>query len=325
MSCTYRNSIFETDDFYLTSLHCISVIQVPLHVLGTYIIITKTPKKMEKVKYSMLFLHLWGAWMDLFVSILSVPVFFFPILSGYALGIMYYILPTWIICYIGFASIGVLGSAIVMFFENRYNYLVRTDSETFSRKIKRFIHHVFNFSFSLLVLTPPFFHPQEMPGFRETAQHNASCLPATVIYNPRLYTLNTTSTLIVTVLSIYLVVIFSQCIPFFVLTSRFVLKIRTVSNRTAHLQKQFFKALCIQISVPFLIVTIPTGYVFYVFYTGNLDVLLINGSAAWISTHGLFSTIVMLRVHKPYRYALLEMIPCKKSAAKRFRLATVSV
>uniref|UniRef100_A0A1I7SZE1 Serpentine Receptor, class H n=1 Tax=Caenorhabditis tropicalis TaxID=1561998 RepID=A0A1I7SZE1_9PELO len=214
-----------------------------------------------------------------------------------------------------------------MFFENRYNYLVRTDSETFSRKIKRFIHHGLNISFALLICSPPFFHPQEMPGFRETAHRKAPCLPATVINNPRFYTLNATKRTIVTCLLVLVVTIFSQCIPFFVLTSRFVLKFRIVSNRTAYLQKQLFKALCIQISLPFLIISIPAVYVFYVLHTGNLDIMLINGSAAWISTHGLFSTIVMLRVHKPYRYAILEMISCKKafSAVKRFRPSTVSI
>uniref|UniRef100_A0A1I7SZE2 Serpentine Receptor, class H n=1 Tax=Caenorhabditis tropicalis TaxID=1561998 RepID=A0A1I7SZE2_9PELO len=283
---------------------------------------------MEKVKFSMLFLHLWGAWMDLFVSILSVPVFIFPILSGYALGVMYYILPTWITCYIGYASVGglfdavhgykiisfsVLGSAVVMFFENRYNYLVRTDSETFSRKIKRFIHHFLNILFALFICSPPFYHPQEMPGFRETAHRKAPCLPATVINNPRFYTLNTTARTIITCLSIYLLTIFGQCVPFFVLTSRFILKFRIVSNRTAILQKQFFKALCIQISVPFLIMVIPAAYIFYVLHTGTLDIMLMNGAIAWISTHGLFSTIVMLRVHKPYRYAILEMVRCKRA------------
>ena len=58
MSCTYRNNYFESDELFELASHTLSAIQVPLHVFGAYIIITKTPKEMGKVKFPMLLVHL---------------------------------------------------------------------------------------------------------------------------------------------------------------------------------------------------------------------------------------------------------------------------
>ncbi|EGT44185.1 hypothetical protein CAEBREN_16960 [Caenorhabditis brenneri] len=82
MSCTYRNSILESDEFMRISYHSLSVIQVPLHALGFYIVIWKTPREMTSVKFSMLALHSACAFWDISWSILTIPVVFFPIVSG---------------------------------------------------------------------------------------------------------------------------------------------------------------------------------------------------------------------------------------------------
>ncbi|ULT92020.1 hypothetical protein L3Y34_009607 [Caenorhabditis briggsae] len=99
---------------------------------------------MEKVKFPILLLHLITAWCDFFISILSTPVFLFPATAGYVMGIMDYILPTWLFCYIGFVSISLIGPSLTLLFENRYNFLVRKDSECQSQQC------VFKYVFLLL-------------------------------------------------------------------------------------------------------------------------------------------------------------------------------
>lgn len=122
MSCTYRRSFLESDLFYTISLHSLSAIHIPLHIFGAYIILKKTPKEMARVKISMLVMHLtwvflittvvllfWNfrfAWLDIYNSVLSIPIFIVPIFSGYPLGLLYYSrVPTWFITYLGFTSV----------------------------------------------------------------------------------------------------------------------------------------------------------------------------------------------------------------------------
>ncbi|CAP34038.2 Protein CBR-SRH-145 [Caenorhabditis briggsae] len=80
MSCNFRGSFLESDEFYATSLHFLSILQAPIHIFGIYIILKKTPKSMEKVKFPILLLHLICVWCDFFVSILATPVFCFLLL-----------------------------------------------------------------------------------------------------------------------------------------------------------------------------------------------------------------------------------------------------
>lgn len=100
----------------------------------------------------------------------------------------------------------------------------------------------------------------------------------------------------------------TQITIFFILTSRYIYKTKAQSERTSKMQKQFFKALCIQLLVPVVIIMIPSGYVIYSCITGDFDLALTNISIIWISTHGLFATVIMLVIHKPYRQASLEVL-----------------
>ncbi|KAF1754386.1 hypothetical protein GCK72_020947 [Caenorhabditis remanei] len=75
-------------NFLKTCLHVITVIACPLHVLGCYCILFKTPKTIGSVKWSLMNLHFWCMMLDWSITILTVPLLLFPALAGYPLGIL---------------------------------------------------------------------------------------------------------------------------------------------------------------------------------------------------------------------------------------------
>ncbi|CAO4381695.1 unnamed protein product [Caenorhabditis nigoni] len=304
----------ESEEFYATLLHFISIVQAPIHFFGIYIILKRTPKSMEKVKYSILLLHLQCAWCDIFVSCLSTPVFFFPATAGYPLGILYHFLPTWLLCYIGFVSLFLIGSSQTLVFENRYNILVREDSESSSRKVKRLFHHLFNFLFIILIVVPPFRIPVHIPNFREIIHQGYPCLPEKIIQHPQLFLLNTDAPTIFVCLFCCLLFTFTQLLYFLFATTLHLSKTqKSRSSRTSQLQNQFFKAMCIQICLPFIVIGVPAMYVLYIFASGYLNLAFDNLCVISFTSHGAFSTIVMLIVHEPYRSATLQILRIRRT------------
>ncbi|CAO4381694.1 unnamed protein product [Caenorhabditis nigoni] len=57
MSCNYRGNFLESESFATTS-HLLFIAEAPLHIFGIYIILRKTPKIMEKMKFPIIVLHL---------------------------------------------------------------------------------------------------------------------------------------------------------------------------------------------------------------------------------------------------------------------------
>ncbi|PIC26946.1 hypothetical protein B9Z55_019361 [Caenorhabditis nigoni] len=85
--CSNETSYFDSDEFYLTTLHILTVIEVPVHLFGAFIVIFKTPKKMASIKNSLLSLHCLSAFVDFYLSFLTSPVLSIPSSAGYPLGI----------------------------------------------------------------------------------------------------------------------------------------------------------------------------------------------------------------------------------------------
>lgn len=73
------------DDIFKNAIHILSAIEVPVHIFGAYIIITKIPVKMKTVKTNLFFLHSIGAVFDVGFSFIFIPVFNFPVFATYPL------------------------------------------------------------------------------------------------------------------------------------------------------------------------------------------------------------------------------------------------
>lgn len=150
---------FGSDTFYSSTLHVLTAIEIPIHIFGAYIIITKTPSKMQSVKRGLLFLHFAGAILDVYYSLIAAPVLTLPICAGYPLGISLLLgIPTSVQVYLGISFVGVIGVTIMLFFEDRYHRLVnghRNDGEWCWWRI---LYLVIHYVLSVTYIAPGFFN-----------------------------------------------------------------------------------------------------------------------------------------------------------------------
>ncbi|EGT31504.1 hypothetical protein CAEBREN_12179 [Caenorhabditis brenneri] len=96
---------------------------------------------------------------------------------------------------------------------------------------------------------------------------------------------------------------FVQILIFCVLTGKALKQQmgRKFSMKTTKLLKKFRETLMVQVSIPVCILFIPLSYLGISNWSGFHFQFLNNISFIMISSHGFFSTIVMLIVHRPYR------------------------
>uniref|UniRef100_A0A1I7T6L1 Serpentine Receptor, class H n=1 Tax=Caenorhabditis tropicalis TaxID=1561998 RepID=A0A1I7T6L1_9PELO len=130
---------------------------------------------------------------------------------------------------------------------------------------------------------------------------------------PGFFMLSSDSSLLVITMAGYLLFTGFQAYYYMIQTSRYLHNIKSQSQRTTQLQKQLFKALCIQAFIPVLAFIAPCLYIQISTALHYVDMILGNISMIWLTTHGIISTTTMLIVHKPYREAVLGMVKCKKS------------
>ncbi|CAO4377439.1 unnamed protein product [Caenorhabditis nigoni] len=79
-----------------------------------------------------------------------------------------------------------------------------------------------------------------------------------------------------------------------------------MSQKTYQMQKSFFKALLVQLTVPTVMLIIPMIYALIVVLRNYHNQSLTNICIIIASLHGFVSTIVMLFVHRPYRKELFH-------------------
>lgn len=197
--------------------------------------------------------------------------------------------------------------AIILFFEERYNRLLRRDSDTKRRKIKRIIHIGFNYILGLTGTLAILFRTTDSRESHLKVLEKFPCLPKDIIDKPGFYVLAESSLGLVVPFMFYMVFTASQIIFFFYKTLTFLFKTRTISQKTTEMQKKLFINLCIQITVPLVVVFVPCVYLNISGLFNHLDMLIDNIGQLIISTHGLLSTITTLTVHKGYRLAVLHL------------------
>uniref|UniRef100_A0A1I7T6K6 Serpentine Receptor, class H n=1 Tax=Caenorhabditis tropicalis TaxID=1561998 RepID=A0A1I7T6K6_9PELO len=264
---------------------------------------------MSRVKFSMLLMHFTCVWIDIYFNLLAIPYVMHAAASGYTLGLLaLFRVPTPIIYYFAVVSLFLLGPAIILFFEDRYHRLARLDSETKSRHMKRLIYFGFNYFVSFISILPSFFN---IPNAAEAKVHllqEFPCIPSVIVEKSGFFTLAYDNTIIVSCLLGYMTFATTQALFFIYRTTIYLSRIKTVSKQTIRLQRQYFKNLVIQTTVPILIVATPTTYLNVSAALDYLDMGMNNVAILWLTTHGIFSTVTMLMVHKPYRDASLGFL-----------------
>ncbi|PIC24053.1 hypothetical protein B9Z55_017521 [Caenorhabditis nigoni] len=120
----------ESPESYKFTLHAITAIASPLHVLGIYCILSLTPKNMGSAKWYLLNLHVSCILLDWGITVLSVPYLILPVWGGYPLGILRYWfgVPVLVQIYVVATMIFVVVTSIVLIFENRFYQLYARNS-----------------------------------------------------------------------------------------------------------------------------------------------------------------------------------------------------
>ncbi|CAB76413.2 Serpentine Receptor, class H [Caenorhabditis elegans] len=300
-------SFFHSPKFLQISLHIISAVGIPIYIFGGYCILCKTPNQMNLVKLVIFNLHFWSTLMDLFMGLFVAPFILLPSMSGFPMGLLGYLdvnIPFQI--YVMLTVIVLTGVAILHIFENRYNTII---FEFSSRKVRRALFFIFNYLLAFTFVIPTILR---IPNQSEAIKIVKEQFPCEVDEN-RFFVL----ALDVRVTH-YSVIITSSLIEgqiiYFVIRLLMNLsgKDDRKSERTRNLQKRLFRAICIQVTIPVLLMFIPFLFVIIQVSLEYHNQAQTNISLCLLSLHGLISTIVMLIVHKPYRDATLNILAASK-------------
>ncbi|CAI2352847.1 unnamed protein product [Caenorhabditis sp. 36 PRJEB53466] len=106
------------------SLHCATLIEVPLDIFGAFIIIFRTPNTMKSVKWPMLNLHFWSSLYDISISLLTTPYMVFPALAGVPNGVLKWMgVGTAFQAHSAASLLALVATATLTVFENRFHIL----------------------------------------------------------------------------------------------------------------------------------------------------------------------------------------------------------
>ncbi|CAP26811.2 Protein CBG06518 [Caenorhabditis briggsae] len=136
------------------------------------------------------------------------------------------------------------------------------------------------------------------------------CLPNEIIEHPHFFVFAIDVTVLTFIISFASIVITLQCIYFFSRTLIYLSSRKAKSQRTYKLQLQFFIAFSIQIIIPTCAIIAPVCHIAFACATSYFDQAFNNIFVNVIAVHGLISSVVMLRVHKPHWQAVLGMDKC---------------
>ncbi|EGT37026.1 hypothetical protein CAEBREN_26397 [Caenorhabditis brenneri] len=315
-------SLFASAQFFSLTLYTIGFFSFPIHVFGGFCILFQTPESMRSVKWTVFNLHFWSSCLDLTVSLLTQPYLLKSTWSGIPYGILYkFGVPLSLQSYMVSTLFCLVAVSIITIFENRY-YLIFAEHTWWRHARYPFL--ATNYILAILYYLPTVLSVPEQSSareiiFKEFPEFRALDTPSNPVYvlvldNPWVS---------VRQIAMEATVVIETLIIVFLLKRKMknVVKEMTMSESTARLQRAFLKALYIQVSLPLLVILIPSAISVFSGILGISTQSVNNLVYITFSCHGLTSTIVMLFIQNPYREFCLGMVGIKN---RRPRKATVS-
>ncbi|CAI2354977.1 unnamed protein product [Caenorhabditis sp. 36 PRJEB53466] len=286
-----------------TVFNVITWIDLPMHVLGIYCILAKTPDKMKNVKVSMLTLHILSSLMVFSMTFLLIPYVLFPYFAGKPLGFLAKIgVPIAVQVYLGVTMIALTAVGILSVFENRYFRLFNHSNWKSLRKY----YLTANYTLALTFFVYPFTTiPDQEYGRNEIFKS----VPRPVLegIDPKtifVFSLNPVPSVALIFFAVVLYV--SQIIVLFVIIlHNLITKYRHSSQKTYEIQKKFMIALFVQFIVTLLIFATPIFFVVYSIVWSVYNQSLNNICFVILSLYGLISTLTMIYLQQPYREWIL--------------------
>ncbi|CAO4377450.1 unnamed protein product [Caenorhabditis nigoni] len=307
MSCIPNIGPFDSPDLLANTLHLITIISTPVHIFGLYCVLFKTPNHMKSVKLYLVNLHVWIVLFDYYLGCLGVPLLLFPALAGIPMGVMRYLGVPALFQAMGIVLImAYVVCSITAVFENRFHVVCHFSGKSYWNLLRRpwlASHYigVFIATISFAYLVP------DQKSAKERVFQKLPCLPD-YIYRDEVFIVTETGVyhlfmfVFYVVLTILEVSIFAY---FLIWYSTQQLRTKSVSRRTFTIQKKFFIALVIQMSVPMVFILLPVFYAWISLFWYYYNQSLTNFCVVLASLHGISSTLVMIFVHHPYRKVLL--------------------
>lgn len=180
-SCISQATSFGKPETFLVTMHIMTCFEVSISLFGAYCILFKTPDKMKPVKRSMLIFHILSSSEDVFLSLLTAPLAFYPVVAWIPLGLLNapVLQVLGIIMLLGGTQninefslitdkLSETGVAILSIFENRY-YLLFGKNTWWSRVRNPFL--IVNFLLTPISLIPIYLLiPAQEPALLEVQQ-----------------------------------------------------------------------------------------------------------------------------------------------------------
>ncbi|CAP22457.1 Protein CBG01158 [Caenorhabditis briggsae] len=304
-------SYLHTPDFLFQTLTVISVIALPIHILGAYCILAKTPKIMNSVKWIMLNLHFWSVLLDWGITFFTKPFVLFPAMAGVALGVLSDLgVGTGEQIYLVVTLFCIVCAAIVSIFENRYYLSFGKNSCWRHFRIPCML---FNYFLAFLIFLPAYLNAPDQATGLQKLHENLPELPERIRRMP-IYVVAIDFSLVIGSVVLMGVLIVAEALAFVVLIflgASKALRERTVSINCVIIQKKFLRALYIQILMILLNMGVPLFYLGVAVPLHYYNQAANNITFIIYSLHGVSSTIVMIWLHKPYR-AVIQNIFCRR-------------
>ncbi|EGT31519.1 hypothetical protein CAEBREN_19941 [Caenorhabditis brenneri] len=294
-------TFFNTAQFLTYFLHCFGCFAIPIHIFGGYCILYKTPVTMASVKWCLFSFHCWSCFMDLGLSLLTTPYLFLPALAGTTVGVLNLTgLGMGEQAFLMMATVGIVIVSVIVIFEKRLFILL--PRSTYWRHV-RIPWLIFDFLIALFYFLPTYFYYPDQDLSRKLVVKNFGCIPKYINLDS-LFFISTVDSTFLGTYTLMVQFFFAQIFVFAILTDiilRKQMKTTNTSRQTARLQRLFQKALILQVTLPFIVLFTPlvcAGFsvLFWLHYQYLTNVLVFL-----VSSHGFFSTITMISVHRPYR------------------------
>ncbi|CAB63200.1 Serpentine Receptor, class H [Caenorhabditis elegans] len=307
--CSTTLSFFASDINYSKFLHAFTILEIFIHSFGAYIIIAKTPKRLESVKASMLFLHFVGAFVDVYFSVLIMPVLHLPVCGGHPLGLLsFFGVPVLLQTYVGLSLPAVIVATIVVFLDDRRYRLVNGQKSSKIRKWYRLLFVTSSYVSATMYPAPVFFLLPDQESGRLVLKSKSQCIPTDVFDHPNFFLLDLNGNNIAICMLLLMIILISQLLMQFGLIFRHLLKSTPISRSTIRLQQQFFIAMSMQVILPIVIIAFPAFYILFSIISGYHNQGATNIAFMVMSIHGVLSTLTMLMAYRHYRESILEML-----------------
>ncbi|EFO95532.1 CRE-SRH-250 protein [Caenorhabditis remanei] len=314
--CVTDYNYLASPDFNTLSLHLVTCISLPLHSVGFYCILYKTPPRMNSMKWLLINLHFWCFLFDIILSIFAIPYPLFPAMAGYGLGI---IDSPGLLFYLIVTVITATSTSVYAILENRFYVMFAENSRW--KYVRKWVLAGSYTMVPIYFLPSQFFIPEQEEA-RIKVWESLECQPE-IPDHRELFVLSVDM-----IIPGYSIMI-AETVPSVQVATLFVLSVYNLvfskstvnlSERTVKLQRQLALAIFIQVGdvtnktrksflfqcfFILVLMAIPINVVVYSVKFEYQSQVINNLMFFCFSLHGTASTLIMMFIHRPYRDFIL--------------------